>query len=213
MLPESHHFEVVKTTRYFKIGPELDDDSRVLIALHGYGQLPQYFLRRFEPLVALGWTIIAPEGLHRFYTEGTAGRVGASWMTKEDRLTDMMDYVRYLDGLAAHLNLTHRKPALLGFSQGVATAARWASLGNVKFSRLLFWAGAFPPDLNWDREIQPLSSTPIDVALGDSDPYFDATLLKDTASLLQAHGIPYRNHTFAGGHVVDSNLLTELLSK
>jgi predicted esterase len=213
MSSESHHFEVTKTARYFTLGPALNDQSQVLIALHGYGQLPEFFLRRFQPLVDLGWTIVAPEGFHRFYTEGTSGRVGASWMTKEDRHTDMVDYVRYLDALAAHLALTDRRPALLGFSQGVATAARWASLGNVAFSRLIFWAGVFPPDLDWTHEIQPLISTPIDVAVGDSDPYFNVQLLHDTASLLEKHGIPHASHTFEGGHAVDSTLLAQLLSK
>lgn len=213
MLPKSHHFEVTKTARYFTLGPEITTNSRILIALHGYGQLPHYFLRRFQPLADMGWTIVAPEGFHRFYNEGTSGRVGASWMTKEDRLTDMVDYVRYLDALADHLDLTKRKPALLGFSQGVATAARWASLGNVSFSRLVFWAGVFPPDLDWKDEIQPLISTPIDVALGDSDPFFDSQLLRDTSGLLDAHGIPHRSHTFEGGHAVDSALLTQLLSE
>tara|TARA_B110000503_G_C7161004_1_gene419677 strand:+ start:3424 stop:4071 length:648 start_codon:yes stop_codon:yes gene_type:complete len=213
MPPKSHHFEATKTARYFTLGPALTEESKVLIALHGYGQLPEYFLKRFQPLADLGWTIVAPEGFHRFYTAGTSGRVGASWMTKEDRLTDMVDYVRYLDELAAHLMLTDCRPVLLGFSQGVATAARWASLGQVSFSRLIFWAGVFPPDLDWNHEIQPLIATPIDVALGDSDPYFNVQLLQDTATLLEKHGIPHTSHTFEGGHSVDSALLTQLLSK
>lgn len=213
MLPEPCHFEAVKTARYFKLEPERYDASRVLIALHGYGQLPQYFLKRFEPLLALGWTVIAPEGFHRFYREGTGGRVGASWMTKEDREADVQDYVRYLNQLTDHLELSDSKPTLLGFSQGVATAARWTCLGNVQIRRLICWAGVFPPDLDWYREIQPLLSTPIDVVLGDSDPYFNADLLTTTAKLFDEHSIPYRNHSYPGGHAVDSSVLTQLLSE
>lgn len=213
MLPEPHHFETVKTARYFKLEPENKDPSRILVVLHGYGQLPAYFLRRFEPLQALGWTVIAPEGLHRFYTEGTGGRVGASWMTKEEREADIQDYVRYLDQLAVHLKLTHGQPTLLGFSQGVATAARWACLGNIRMKRMICWAGAFPPDLDWNLEMQPLSSLPIDVVLGDSDPYFSSDLLRTTAMILDEHDIHYRNHSFPGGHAVDSSVLTQILSE
>lgn len=211
MIPEEHHIEVRKTTRYFVLGEAPSDSEKILIALHGYGQLPAYFIRHFEPLIAAGWTVIAPEGLHRFYQAGTNGRVGASWMTKEDRETDMSDYITYLNQLANHLNLSDRKPFLLGFSQGVATAARWACMGDMQFERLIFWSGVFPPDLDWDHGIEPLKQTPIDVAFGDADPFFDEDILRDTSVLLEAHKISHQPHVFHGGHSVNSQLLLELL--
>ncbi|MGB1122955.1 MAG: hypothetical protein ACPG08_05475, partial [Flavobacteriales bacterium] len=130
-----HSFSVTKTARYFTAGPAIAEANGVLIALHGYGQLPEFFMRRLQPLADAGWAIIAPEGLHRFYLEGAHGRVGASWMTKEAREDDIADYVRYLDALSAELGLTERRPVLLGFSQGVATASRWVAMGQTAFSR------------------------------------------------------------------------------
>jgi hypothetical protein len=49
--------------------------------------------------ILVGRIIIAPEGLSRFYRKGFSGDVVASWMTKDDRLDDMEDYVRYLNDL------------------------------------------------------------------------------------------------------------------
>lgn len=69
----------------------------VWFCLHGYGQLSEYFIKGFENLDPNEHYVIAPEGLHRFYLRGTSGRVGASWMTKEERLDDINDYVKYLD--------------------------------------------------------------------------------------------------------------------
>ena len=37
---------------------------------------------------------MAPEGLSRFYLEGFSGKVGATWMTREDRLNDIDNYLR-----------------------------------------------------------------------------------------------------------------------
>ena len=124
---EEVRIAVARTARVFCIGPPIASASRVLYALHGYGQLPAYFLRKFEPLAEAGWTVVAPEGLHRFYTEGTSGRVGASWMTREDRATDIGDYLAYLAQVQERFPLpSNGRAVLLGFSQGVATAARWA---------------------------------------------------------------------------------------
>ncbi len=211
MNPTEHHFQVAKTARYYTLGPDIEEAKHILIALHGYGQLPAFFLRRFADLADAGWTIIAPEGLHRFYTSSTSGRVGASWMTKEDRISDMQDYVRYLDALTEHLQLREKQPALLGFSQGVATAARWACMGQQSFSRFIFWAGVFPPDLNWDHDVEPLRQSPVDIALGGEDPFFDDALIDDTTHLLNEHRIAHQSHRFDGGHTIDSVLLQSLL--
>src|SRR5258705_7905505 len=91
---------VSRMARYFTIGRP---DREVWFVLHGYGQLAARFLSRFEPLDDGGRLIVAPEALSRFYlTEDSAERrVGASWMTREDRLTEIEDYVQYLEAVYA----------------------------------------------------------------------------------------------------------------
>ena len=68
---------------------------------------------------------MAPEGLSRFYLDAGAGKVGASWMTKEDRAHEIEDYLSYLEQVRAAI-IPPVPLTILGFSQGVATAARWA---------------------------------------------------------------------------------------
>lgn len=207
-----HTLSVSKTVRYHTAGPEPRDAKGVLIALHGYGQLPEFFLRRFAPLAEAGWAVIAPEAMHRFYLNGTHGRVGASWMTKEAREDDIRDYVHYLDTLAAHLDMAHHQPVLLGFSQGVATASRWVALGSTGFQRLVLWAGTFPPDYPWERDNDRLKHLPIDVAIGSDDPYFDNGFLRTTEEVLGANGVTFTAHSFAGGHEIEPQLILQLLS-
>jgi predicted esterase len=74
--------------------------DEVWFVLHGYGQLPQYFLRKFLPIADSTRVIIAPGGLSRFYLDGFSGRVGSTWMTKEERLLDIRNYIEYLNALA-----------------------------------------------------------------------------------------------------------------
>src|SRR2546422_4543520 len=97
---QEHQFSTSRSARYFTLGsPQHAAD--VWLVCHGYGQLASRFLERFRPIEAERRCIVAPEGLSRFYlTEHPAERrVGASWMTREDRLHEIDDYVRYLDGV------------------------------------------------------------------------------------------------------------------
>ncbi len=142
-----HHIKVPRTLRYYTRG-EVAESTPLLTVLHGYGQHPGFFIRKVEGLVLDGWAVLAPEGLHRFYLEGSSGRVGASWMTKEDRLNDIDDHVAYLNQLLATAPLSMAKHrVLLGFSQGAATAVRYMCAAEHRFDRLILWAGRFPPDV------------------------------------------------------------------
>ena len=73
------HLTVERTARCAVLG-ERDDDLRdVWFVLHGYGQLAADFLAGFGAVAEPGRLLVAPEGLSRFYTEGSSGKVGASW--------------------------------------------------------------------------------------------------------------------------------------
>ena len=81
-----------------------------------------------------GYKYLEPEALARFYLHPDppptgVGHVGASWMTREDRLSEIGDNVAYLDALARHIfRRVERERVLLrvvGFSQGAFAAARW----------------------------------------------------------------------------------------
>jgi predicted esterase len=133
-------------------------------------------------------------------------------MTKEARESDMADYVRYLDTLHAALPAQDGPSVLLGFSQGVATAARWACRGTAKFDAHIFWAGVFPPDLDLKQEVAPLRNLPTWVALGDADPYFKEDLLAATSERFSLAGVDHDLVRFQGAHHIDADALGQILA-
>src|SRR6266571_4009811 len=146
---QEHSLSTSRTARYFTLGHP-SDARELWFVCHGYGQLASRFLERFRSLESQRRCIVAPEGLSRFYlTEhATERRVGASWMTREDRLHEIDDYVRYLDALHAVVASAEARVTALGFSQGTATVCRWAAYGSARIDRLIVWGGEVPPDLD-----------------------------------------------------------------
>ena len=179
----SHRFQSTKTYRYFSISAE-KNPKNLLIAMHGYGQLAEYFIRKFNGC-SKNFTILAPEGPHRFYKNGYSGRVGASWMTKEAREDDIDDNLNWLtEWLTAHLKEnTYERIVLLGFSQGGATAARWYYSQPKLFSHFILWASVFPPDIEKPNTAIEQSY----FVVGNKDEFL-------TNDLLDKELIVYQNH-------------------
>jgi predicted esterase len=207
MMPEAH-ISIPKTARYAYSGNRETPDE-VWIVLHGYGQLAPYFLRKFDAFNHPQRLIIAPEGLHRFYLKGMNGRVGASWMTKEARETDIADYLQWLDRLALQFEKPiqqAKKLLLLGFSQGAATAARWACHSSLDFTDVVLWAAGFPPDLQLPQHEKPSNWH---VCMGAED-----QLLKNNAQLTADFAAEkIQTFSYKGGHEIPKNALDEWLQK
>jgi predicted esterase len=216
-----HRIRVDRTARYYVLGSAGAHVRRLWIVLHGYGQLAASLLRRCEPLAAPDTLVVAPEALSRFYITPVSpadhgnARVGASWMTREARESEIADYVAYLDLL--HTELTRDCAAapetrVLGFSQGVATAVRWALLGTAAPPRqLLLWAGHLPPEIWSDAARTRLADTELVLAAGDTDPYIAPGDLEKGVERAQAFGYRVRGLSFSGGHVITPEALRQAL--
>ncbi|HEY7686648.1 MAG TPA: hypothetical protein VH833_11130 [Gemmatimonadales bacterium] len=204
-----HHLSVRRTARYFTLGPAATTAREVWVVLHGYGQLAARFLRAFAPLDDGARCIVAPEGLSRFYAEtGRNDKIGASWMTREDRLAEIDDYVRYLDALYDEVMRGAKVPVtVLGFSQGTATAARWLAQGNVRAGRLILWGGEVPPDLDLAAVRQRWEKSDVTLVVGSEDPYITPKVLARDEQRLREHGIAFRVEGFEGGHEIVREVL------
>lgn len=133
---------------YFTLNDLTEKTERVWLACHGQGQLAQYFIKKFEILDAEKNFVIAPQGLSKYYLEGFYGRVGASWMTKEDRLTEIDNQYQYLKSVLDEVgDISSKQLIYFGFSQGTATIGRFAARAKLPFSQMIIWAGTFPPDI------------------------------------------------------------------
>ncbi len=192
----------------------------IWFVIHGYRQTADRFLRRFSGLRAPGRLIVAPEGLSRFYLDDDGGahgpehRVGASWMTREDRLAEIADYVAYLDGLRAHLFEAYgaegARTVVLGFSQGAHTATRWALRGERPPDSLVLWGAGLPRDLDEERDAKRLARIDVSIVWGRTDPLAPERLLRAELERLGALGVAHRLLEHDGGHEIDERTLREL---
>ena len=214
--PVAHHLAVSRTARYYTQG-ELEGASEVWYLIHGYGMLATGFLKWFEPAVRPGRLLVAPEALSRSYFEEKGlRRVGASWMTKEDREAEIEDYVRYLDALAQKIRLAvgdEVRVEVHAFSQGTATACRWVAFGRPRVDRLMLWGGGVPPDLPLDRYGAALGAAGLRIAIGTRDQYITQEDVDREQARLAAAGLLPVVDRFDGGHRVDAALLQSLDSE
>jgi predicted esterase len=219
--PHAHHIRVQRTARYYTLGGKPGEATRRFwFVLHGYGQLAGDFVRFFGDLAGDDSMVVAPEALNRYYTvnpDVAPARdrpVGATWMTREDRESEVADYVEYLDTVADEVTAGATDPGVqldvIGFSQGAATAARWVAHGRVPATRLILWGGLVPPDADLSRGPHSLRGVPVTIVLGSRDHYVsDAALADDVARLAKA-GIPASVIRFDGGHAVSRSVFPQL---
>ena len=214
--PREHHLTVPRSARYVVLGEPGPHVRTLWIALHGYGQLAARFARRCAPLAGDHALVAVPEALSRFYLDAPAGgshaaaRVGASWMTREDRLAEIGDHVAYLDLLVARLREEcGGAPAVraLGFSQGVATMARWLAFGATRVERAVAWGGLLPEDLDLAQLADRLEGAPFAFVIGEADGHRSVEQVRAQAAAARERGVASRVVTYAGGHALDAETL------
>ena len=207
---KTKHIPVEISARVVESGI-VESPDRIWIVLHGYGQLAPFFIRKFQVLESSN-LILAPEGLHRFYLKGSAGRVGASWMTKEDRLTDISNYQNYLGNLILSTHNSHpdKEIVLLGFSQGAATASRVFSAHHTLINTLVLWSSVFPPDMDYEIDAKALNSSNVFMIYGDDDEYYSIEDFRKHAEEIKSHGIKLTTIEFEGPHNILADPLLQL---
>ena len=94
-----NYLDVTKRAKYYQIGEANSSVKKVWMVFHGYAMLSEFFIKKFEVLTDNETLIIAPEALNRFYITENFSRVGASWMTKEDRENDIIENNQYIESL------------------------------------------------------------------------------------------------------------------
>lgn len=204
-----HKIVVEKTAHYYSLG-NISTAKTLWFVLHGYGYNANYFIHKFDVLADEENLVIAPEGLSNFYVTGVSGRVGASWMTKENREDEIQDYLNYLNSLyetiLSQIDLIEVKVNIIGFSQGGATAARWVSDNKIKCANLILWASVFPDDM----EFEVLKTNTNSFLLyGDDDEYVTPERIDKQKAILEKANINCKLIEFKGKHDVPAEVLKE----
>lgn len=208
--PVERQLTIPRTARYYLLGGETAPE--IWVVLHGFGQLAARFIRSFAPVAGPARLIVAPEALNYYYTNHEAKKSGATWMTSENRLVQIADYVRYLDLLLADVSAGRSglRVEVHGFSQGAATASRWVALGKVRPSRLVLWGGGVPPDLDLDKHGSRLTEAGLTRIIGDRDQFVSEEMVTEESGRLNAAGVKYELKQFSGGHLIPWTVLQTL---
>lgn len=205
--------EVQRTAKIVSLGNIDANTTDVWLVVHGYGQLAERFINKFTTLLNESTAIIVPEALQRFYLDGTGGKIGASWMTREERELDIKDNHFYLDQVFESIKNKVSESCrihVLGFSQGTATACRWLAHHQLSPFSLTLWAGMWPTDVDSVQLNKLLASTQVTMVLGDQDEYANQEMMQKQIELVHSWGVQAEVHTFNGKHTINEGALIEL---
>tara|TARA_R110002012_G_scaffold322093_1_gene555228 strand:+ start:6748 stop:7395 length:648 start_codon:yes stop_codon:yes gene_type:complete len=190
------------------------EEKEIWLVLHGYGQLAEFFIRKFQGFDSSDRLFVAPEATNYGYLSGFAGRVGANWMTRHEREIAIQNNHNYLDLLMENLLSQYKetpKINVLGFSQGAATATRWASRWAGNLEQLVLWAGGFAEDMILEDAHEKFSKTRLTMVLGDQDEFITSESIDKQQDLIKSLGKEVKKLTFSGGHEIDIEMLSIIL--
>lgn len=222
-----HHIRVGRTARFYQIGTANPMVRNLWIACHGFSQLAADFAAPFQGMEDDTRLILLPEALSRFYLDTRPGhsassKVGATWLTREDRIAEIGDVVSYLDTLyesalkelaAAGVDREMIRVHALGFSQGGPVVSRWAANGTAVVDRLIPWAHAIPQDVNLRALGEHRPQLTIDVVYGTRDRFIGEDAIEEQRAVLESSGVPFRMLSFAGGHTLNIAMIRKLMAE
>ena len=207
--------QIEKKARYFQLGNPGNDTSIVWVVLHGYGMLSEFFIQKFKKLENKNTLILAPEALNRFYIDTNYGRVGASWMTKDERQDDIKENIKYLNSLMDQVikEIGHNrfKINVLGFSQGGATACRWLFKSGLKFENLIMWAGDIPKDTLTEDNRLKWNDMNTHLVMGKKDELINEEMKAKFLKLVTDYKLDYKLTLYDGDHRIYPDVLMELI--
>ncbi|MFN3997956.1 alpha/beta hydrolase [Algoriphagus sp.] len=210
-----HSIRFEYESHYFLSQVPTFQEKEIWLVVHGYGQLAEFFVRKFKKFFSPERLFIAPEGTNYNYLEGFQGRVGANWMTKHERETAIENNHRLLNKLIdSFFEKYQEKPVIrvLGFSQGAATATRWASVWDGKIDTLVLWSGGFALDLNLEAADEAFAETELILVLGEKDDLINPESIQKQEALILSLGISVKRISFDGGHELDTEVLEKIIN-
>ena len=202
------------TNTYETLNTLTDKTKNVWIVLHGIGYLSKYFISYFNELNADENYIIAPQAPSKYYLKSNYKYVGASWLTKENRILETENVLQYLDAVFASEQIPDNcKLIIFGFSQGVSIATRWVASRQLKCAKLVLYAGGITKELTSDDfKCIHTHNTEVDVLVGDKDQYLNEEVLKrETKMIENLFQGKARLQIFEGGHEMKKALINSLV--
>ena len=208
---QTHWIPVAQEQRVDSLGTLSDATKHVWVGLHGYGQLVQFFARHFRSLATEERAFVIPQVPHKFYLNGVHGRVGASWITKDERLVDIANQRLYLGFVFQWIKQQAPKATIhcVAFSQGVATIMRCIGHPDVQPSSILALAGSWPPDID-ETNREALEELRFKACFGTRDEYITTEKQQEMRGYyLEKYNFEPSVSVYEGGHSFDVEKLAQ----
>lgn len=214
--PEGLHEAQVKTSCYYALqAPDvgITAETTVLVVLHGWGQNARSFIRKFAPLRQHDVLVVAAQAPHQFYLDMETRKVGFGWMTAFDRDRAIANVVAALDAILDSVELEHGtgplRPCVLGFSQGVSIAWRYAIHGSRNVAGVVACGGDLPPDV--EQALPTRKPIPALLVHGREDAIVPWSKAQSAEKTLIEQGYPLETSYFDGGHDLPVDVVSQLL--
>ena len=214
MNSEEKEISYQTTNSYSTLNTLSESTKNVWFVCHGMGYLSRYFLRYYTDLSPKENYIIAPQAQSKYYTPPKLKHVGASWLTKENTISETQNIMRYFDAIfeaeqiPEHLNLI-----ISGYSQGVSVALRYVAKRQLSCSQIVMMSGGIPKELlSADFEfLDP--ATKVSLIYGNNDEYLDENrLLQERNRAFELFGhCNLQMIPFEGKHEVNTTLINQLI--
>lgn len=182
--------------------------KNIWMVFHGMGYLSKYFINYFSALDAVENYIIAPQAPSKYYQDKAFKHVGASWLTRENTLTETQNILNFVDAVfEKEVTKKGANLIVMGYSQGVSIAARWVASRKIPCKKLILHSGGIPAELT-PEDFEFLSPDAAVIYLyGNKDQYISEArkteeelkgkkLFKDRLSIEVFEGIHEVNRAF-----------------
>jgi len=192
------------------LGPET---KTVWIVFHGIGYLSRYFLKYFRALPVEENYIIAPQAPSKYYLNDTYTHVGASWLTKENTISELKNVLNYLDQILEQESpINNYQVNVLGFSQGVSVALRWVCHSRLKCDKLILYAGGIPKELKPEDTAFLMPDTEISLVFGKQDAFLTVErMVAEEKKIERLFRGQVKRVGFEGGHEMRPEVLNQFV--
>ena len=203
--------EINRTGLFFEAGDRSTADVNWFLC-HGYGQLAENMIRKFDGFADRGHAVMSVEGPNRFYWKGVTGNTAATWMTKRLRLDEIRDNNNFLSKTYGLIKKDSKR-ILLGFSQGGTTMWRWIHEKRPDFDVFINYAGWMPEDIDLSVLQEYLADKTLLFTYGSKDMYLTEDRIDQFRAVLERSKLNVTIHKTDTEHRIDRVVLDDIYNR
>ncbi len=203
--------EISRTGTYYKVGEDLS--KRQWLCCHGYAQVADRMINKFDRREAKGEKVVCVEAPNRFYWKGVSGNPVATWMTSRYRLDEIRDNNNYLNKVYQSEINQDSKRVLFGFSQGGTTIWRWIHDQRPEFDIFVNYAGWIPEDLDLKILGDYLKGKKLIFIYGSQDEYLTKDRIDALEMIIERSGLDINIIKNSGNHSIDRDMIDLAVEK